>query len=104
MRVSGPGGGNWEDCRDISKGISKLKCVTECFPGVWLNGLFSWGVTECYQIPPRSALAKGKYGRRAMGGVGAACRCPCSEIVAQLFIEHVVRPFHFCFLFLSIST
>ena len=42
MRVSGSGGGNWDDCRDISKGASKLKYATlkklECFPCVWLNG------------------------------------------------------------------
>jgi hypothetical protein len=25
MRVSGIGGGNWQDCRDISKGMRKLK-------------------------------------------------------------------------------
>jgi hypothetical protein len=25
LRVNGQGGGNWENCRDISKGSSKLK-------------------------------------------------------------------------------
>jgi hypothetical protein len=96
MRVSGSGGGNWEDCRDISKGASKLKYATLCE-----NLMLSWGVAEWRQVPPCRALAEGKYGRGALGGIGAAGRCSRAEIVAQLFldcsfffVDAVFGPFH----------